>query len=151
MKKLLLLFVLLILISLSSCSINHIEDTNGEEDYSLCHFKKEDVFTYKSVIKVGSSTKSYNDKFSVSCKKLSGNYLIKELDSDNNHYSFTIDYKLYSGNAYFVLIKGDKIVQEIIPNKITTIHTDGGYEKIQLRLLGESCEFEMDIVYGISD
>ena len=150
MKKLFFVFVLLIVISLSSCSIKHIEDTNGEEDYSLCHFQKEDIFTYKSVIKVGSSTKGYNDKLSVSCKKLSGNYLIKEIDNDNNHYGFTIDYKLYSGNAYFVLIKGDRIVQEIIPNKITTIHTDGN-GKLELRILGESCEFEMDIVYGIID
>ena len=151
MKKLLLLFVLLIVISLSSCSIKHIEDTNGEEDYSLCYFKKEDIFTYKSVIKFGNVTKAYNDKFSVSCKKLSGNYLIKGIDGDNNHYSFTIDYKLYSGNAYFVLITGDKIIQEIIPNKITTIHTDGGFEKIELRILGESCEFQIDVVYGISE
>lgn len=151
MKKLLLVFVLLIVLSLSSCSIKHIEDTNGEEDYSLCYFKKEDIFTYKNSIKVGNVTKGYNDKFSVSCKKLSGNYLIKEIAADNNQYSFTIDYKLYSGNAYFVLIKGDQIVQEIIPNKITTIHTDSGYDEIELRILGESCEFQIDVVYGISE
>ena len=77
--------------------------------------------------------------------------LIKKIDSKNQHYGFTIDFQIEKGNAYFVLIKGEKIIREIPHNQITTIHTDGGYEDIELRILGESCKVYINVTYGISD
>ena len=151
MKKFLIIFILLFCVTLSSCKLGHIEDTNGEEDFTLSTLTKEDVFTYKSNITVGTVTKGYNNSFSFSCQKLSGNYLIKKIDSKNQHYGFTIDFQIEKGNAYFVLIKGEKIIKEIPHNQITTVHTDGGYEDIELRILGESCKVYINVTYGISD
>ena len=144
MKKMFMLFVILCCLTLTSCNLGHIEDTNGESNYELSTLTKEDIFTYKSYIEVGSVNSNDGNSFRYSCKKLSGNKLIKTITPNGRRLKFDISYDIIAGNAYLVLICNDEIYKEIPPHRATTI-TIEGEEEYQLRILAESANVSLGV------
>lgn len=142
MKKIFLIFILLICLSLTSCSFGQIEDVNGDDNYELATLSKEEIFTYKNSVTVGSVEKSTNSGFNFDCAKLSGNYLIKTITPKNRTLKVLIDFKITKGNAFLALVCDDEIIQEI-PHNTSSVYTVSGSEDVQLRILGESCQIDI--------
>ena len=149
MRKIILLLILLLSICLSSCSFSQIEDTNGDEDTSLSTLTKDDIFDYNNSITVGTFEKESNNTFSFSCKKLSGNYLVKTLNPNGRVVEFSITTEVIKGNAYIVLMSNNEVIKELQNNGVYTFFSSTDSDKMQLRILGESCEVKVEITYNV--
>ena len=145
MKKLFIFIVLVFCIALTSCNAGHIADTNGDEDTSLSTLTKEDIFTYRNSVSFGTVSKSSNKEFSLTCKKLSGNYLVKTITPNGRNLSITVASTVTKGNAYIVLIKDGQVVKEMENGGQNVYITGNTKSEIELRVLAESCEFEIKV------
>lgn len=149
MKKMLLLFVIsLFVFTLVGCG--HIEDTNGEEDYSLTTITDENILSgYGSSTQSGSiySETSMNGitTYKIKVSKFSGVKKLYEKEISNN-YSLNIKCTLKSGNMKLLLLKDGEIFADILSSKeITKSYdlTSGEYEFI---VAGESAKYEIEII-----
>ena len=132
--------------------IDHIEDTNGADDYSL------ETLTDKNIIEmdIGSKGSVINYGFSgevggihlssgveFSSKKFTGveeilydNYILPS-DFEINLSSFTVR----SGNFRMVVVHNDKIVAEIDPAETVNYRLDNVTGTVSLRIAGESASY----------
>ena len=145
MKKLFIVIFLVFFLALTSCNAGHIADTNGDEDTSLSTLTKEDIFTYRNSVSFGTVSKSSNQEFSLTCKKLSGNYLVKTITPNGRNLGITVASTVSKGNAYIALIKDGQVVEEVNNNGQNVYITGNTNSEIELRVLGESCEFEIKV------
>ena len=145
MKRLFVFILIVFCLALSSCNVGHIADTNGDEDTSLSTLTKEDIFTYRNSVSIGTVSKSNSKEFSLTCKKLSGNYLVKTITPNGRNLSITVASTVSKGNAYIALIKDGQVVEEINNNGQNVYITGYTNSEIELRVLGESCEFEIKV------
>ncbi len=144
MKKLLLIIVLSLVLSLSSCSLGHIEDTNGEDNFELSALTEADIFNYRSCTSVGTITTGTSNTFSFRCKKLSGREVIKTITPKNRTFNVFIDFKITSGNAYLALIRDDAVYYKVRLNSAENYTLNSG-EDVKLVLLGESCSVDIKV------
>lgn len=145
MKRLFILIIMVFCLALTSCNVGHIADTNGDEDTSLSTLTKEDIFTYRNSVSFGTVSKNNSKEFSLTCKKLSGNYLVKTITPNGRNLSITVASTVSKGNAYIALIKDGQVVEEINNNGQNVYITGYTNSEIELRVLGESCEFEIKV------
>lgn len=145
MKRLFVLIIMVFCLALTSCNVGHIADTNGDEDTSLSTLTKEDIFTYRNSVSFGTVSKNNSKEFSLTCKKLSGNYLVKTITPNGRNLSITVASTVSKGNAYIALIKDGQVVEEINNNGQNVYITGYTNSEIELRVLGESCEFEIKV------
>ena len=145
MKRLFVLILIVFCLALTSCNVGHIADTNGDEDTSLSTLTKEDIFTYINSVSFGTVSKNNSKEFSLTCKKLSGNYLVKTITPNGRNLSITVASTISKGNAYIALIKDGQVVEEINNNGQNVYITGYTNSEIELRVLGESCEFEIKV------
>lgn len=145
MKRLFVLILIVFCLALTSCNVGHIADTNGDEDTSLSTLTKEDIFTYRNSVSFGTVSKNNSKEFSLTCKKLSGNYLVKTITPNGRNLSITVASTISKGNAYIALIKDGQVVEEINNNGQNVYITGYTNSEIELRVLGESCEFEIKV------
>lgn len=145
MKRLFVFILIVFCLTLTSCNVGHIADTNGDEDTSLSTLTKEDIFTYRNSVSFGTVSKSNSKEFSLTCKKLSGNYLVKTITPNGRNLSITVASTVSKGNAYIALIKDGQVVEEINNNGQNVYITGYTNSEIELRVLGESCEFEIKV------
>ena len=110
------LIYLLSMISLASCgfdNLTHIEDTNGENDISLCSLTEEDLLEKNPHALFNmSSTNSNNNKTTFKCNIFSGvsdiaSYTIKEKTS------FTVTSLIEEGNGDFFIYQDGKRIYNI--------------------------------------
>ena len=145
MKRLFVLILIVFCLALTSCNVGHIADTNGDEDTSLSTLTKEDIFTYINSVSFGTVSKNNSKEFSLTCKKLSGNYLVKTITPNGRNLSITVASTISKGNAYIAVIKDGQVVEEINNNGQNVYITGYTNSEIELRVLGESCEFEIKV------
>ena len=149
MKKVLLAIVLCLCLVLSSCNFGQVEDTNGDDDYSLCSFEEKDILTYGSFISAQSISSRDGNSFSFKCKMLSG---LKKLETINLKYpvTITIDCKITKGNAYIAFISDGAILEPIPLNEISEFTFDKSASDLEIRIIGESCEVDIkgEITYN---
>ena len=145
MKKLFIVIVLVFCLALTSCNAGHIADTNGDEDTSLSTLTKEEIFTYRNSVSFGTVSKNKSKEFSLTCKKLSGNYLVKTITPNGRNLSITVASTVSKGNAYIALIKDGQVVEEVNNNGQNVYITGNTNSEIELRVLAESCEFEIKV------
>ena len=143
MKKLIFIMLILSMIVLTGCG--HIEDTNGEDDFSLETISGDDMINNSSSASTVSFTKTVGNKTEVSIKKFSGVKSIYKKYSAEGEYKFDFDVKCNSGNLAVVLVYDDEIVKTIPVNETSSFSYsfDGTFE---VKIAGESANLEITFV-----
>lgn len=148
MKKLLL--IILSLLFLESCGINnlnHIEDVNGDDNYSLNTLTEKDVLSKNpQALFLKSRTTEKNNKFKFSCEKFSGVSDIKTFNlKEEKVYYFKVNATITVGNGeIFIYSDGKKIitVDWALNQEIKLENIKG---KISFRIAGESANMNIEI------
>lgn len=124
--------------------VEHIEDTNGPDDYSLT------TITDENIIKrdIGSrnlhiGTDSFSDSVTISSGKFTGVYQVFEtsflFDSD-----FTMDllsFQISSGNFKMCIVNNGEIIATVEPGISPTCHLEDLNGDFALVIAGESADF----------
>lgn len=138
--------VVIVGISFLTNDLEHIEDTNGADNYELQKITDEDIIemdmgALNLDVKEGAITKT-----TYSSKKYTGVSEIYSTNMVGNRLDITINHaRVDSGNFKIVLLENDKIVHEFKLNELTqtyTLKNPSGY--ISLRIAGESADFQLD-------
>lgn len=128
--------------------LEHIEDTNGADNYTLQQITDENIEklnlgmkgSYKERTGIISDTVEYSaDKFTGVLELYEENIMATQLDVTVHHAQVT------SGNFRIVLLVNDKIVHDFELNELTqtyTLKNVSGY--VSLRIAGESAAFKLD-------
>lgn len=127
--------------------LEHIEDTNGADNYSLQTITDSNIINRDiGAMGLKTSTDSISNTTTYSSDKFTG---VEEIYGENiwgNRFDITINHaRVDSGNFRIVLLEGDKIVHEFKLNELTqsyTLENPNGY--ISLRIAGESADFQFD-------
>ncbi len=150
MKKLVALLLIAILsLTLSSCSLGHIDDTNGD-DTSLCSLTEENILGNNSYTQMVSSISTRGNTLTYKANKMSGvNTIKKSLQAQGEALVINSSIILNQGNLRVVVICNDEIVCDIPlgENQTTTIKNPDG--KYDIKVAGESAGFEISLEYNI--
>lgn len=144
MKKLLIIFLLILTLTSCGSSFHQIEDENGEEDYSLVHIPEADIIDGASSISFVSIFTNTNKGGSASIEKFSG---VKKLDTLTKKDKVTVNFEVTSGNAVLCIVSKSEILHYFELNKDNQEYVIETNEKIYLKLAGESAK--VDIKYTI--
>lgn len=131
----------------SSSDLEHIEDTNGAENFALQTITDENIIKRDiGAMGLETSTDSVSNTTTYSSDKFTG---VEEIYGKNiwgNRLEITINHaKVDSGNFKVVLLENDKIVHEFALNELSqsyVLENPDGY--ISLRIAGESADFMLD-------
>lgn len=141
--------VVFIVLMAGDKKIEHIEDTNGADNYSLQTITDENIEKRDIGAKgFASETNNITNKTKYYSKKFTG---VTEVDggtSISSEYTIFIHrFVVKEGNAKLVLLQDDKIVHEFAPSEtmqeFTIENADGSY--MSLRIAGESAKFELEL------
>lgn len=133
---------------LCACSsVQHIEDTNGSEDTSLCTLTEEELVSpHPKCLTQGSSISHYKNMVYFLPLKMSG---VKTLDKftvkAGETYEFTGAVTVNSGNVRIYVICDGKIVLDIPTGLFNSLPLSGVEGKCKLRAAAESAKFSLDI------
>ncbi len=127
--------------------LEHIEDTNGAENFALQTITDENIINqdigalnYKESTDSISNTTTYSsDKFTGVAEIYGTNLMATSMEITINHAQVT------AGNFKIVLVVDDEIVHEFKLNELTqtyTLENPSGY--VALRIAGESADFMLD-------
>lgn len=127
--------------------LEHIEDTNGAENFTLQTITDENIINRDiGAMGLKTSKDSISNTTTYSSKKFTGVEEIYGLNIWGNRFEITINHtRVDSGNFKVVLLEGDKIVHEFKLNELTqtyVLENPNGY--ISLRIAGESADFMLD-------
>ncbi len=142
----LLLLLSISLLTFSSC-MSHIEDTNGEDDFSLCSLTDEDIAGGGSYLEQGSVRSEINGKVKIRINKFSGVNTIESIKIRGEKKTLTLTATVDSGNFRIVIVKDGEIFADLKVDgtqERVTLSDNGEYD---LRIAGESAHIE--IVYEI--
>ncbi|MBQ8228012.1 MAG: hypothetical protein IJZ88_03265 [Clostridia bacterium] len=130
-----------------SSNLEHIEDTNGDENYSLQTITDDNIIKMDlGALNLKESTDSISNTTTYSSNKFTG---VSEIYGENiigNRFEITINHaRVDSGNFKIVLLEDNEIVHEFKLNELTqsyVLENPSGY--ISLRIAGESADFMFD-------
>lgn len=148
MKKVLL--IILGFLFLESCGINnlkHIEDINGEDNYSLNTLTEKDILSKNPhALFVKSLRTEKNKKIKFSCEKFSG---VSDITSYNleedKEYIFIVNATINKGNGEIFIYKDGKKVASIDWRLNQEIKLENINGKIYFRIAGESANMNIEI------
>lgn len=148
MKRYLCIGLLLIVcLSMVAC-MQHIEDTNGADDYSLTTITKEQLLGNASAISVLSVRTEVNDKIKYSVGKFTGVEQVEEVrvKDDADSITFAVNTTLEEGNMYVYVRHDGQIVGELAIGKDDALTIEKPVPgKYELCIAGESAKFKMVI------
>lgn len=148
MKKLLLLPFVLFIASCGTNNLSHIDDTNGENDYSLCSLTDKELLSNNphALFNVSTYSTDSDGVFHFRCMTFSGvSDILKSDLKPNGEESYAVNASITSGNgAFFIFQKGKKL-QTIEWSKDQTITLEGITSQYSWRIAGESASIEIDI------
>ncbi len=127
--------------------LEHIEDTNGSDNYGLQTITDSNIVN-RDVCAMGLETKTdtISNTTTYSSNKFTGVEEIYGTNIIGNRFEITINHaRVDSGNFKIVLLEHDKIVHEFKLNELTqtyVLDNPDGY--ISLRIAGESAHFMFD-------
>ena len=148
MKKLLMILLVSVLMGiLTGCQ--HIEDSNGPDDYSITTFTDEDILKgYNSHISIGMfRSSSYINgilKGTYKVSKFSGIYKVNNFKENSTIVNFTIQFICEEGNAMFVIVSDDKIVRKIEANSDLSFDLPNDGNNYKLLVVGESAKITLN-------
>lgn len=150
------LFGIIIVIAVAAVAIfmfmgndlEHIEDTNGAENFALQTITDENIIN-KDIGAVGGpnmSTDNISNTTTYSSKKFTGVAEIYGVDITTTSMDITVNHaSVTEGNFKLVLLVDDEIVHEFKLNELSqtyTLEKPSGY--VSLVIAGESANFEFD-------
>lgn len=132
-----------------SDSLEHIEDTNGAENFELQTITDYNIINMDiGALNFSESTDNITNTTTYSSDKFTGVAEIYGTNMVGNRFDITINHaRVDSGNFKIVLLEDDKIVHEFKLNELTqtyTLENPSGY--IALRIAGESADFQFDYI-----
>lgn len=142
--------IIVCLISFLTNDLEHIEDTNGPDDYSLAVITDENIINMDTGA-LGGPTKSTNtlsgnainfsaDKYTGVSEILYDNYILKS-DFDLSIHNFEV----YEGNLRLLVINDGKIIAELEPGMVIDCYIEDITGYVSLRIAGESASFSFSI------
>ena len=148
MKKLrvisLILICALTLVTLVAC-FDHIEDTNGEEDFSLVTITDEDFIQYShSLVSNNSVRTEIGNRTKLKIGKISGIDIIEEFSVfGSGSVTISMNMSVTSGNCRLVLVHNEQIVYDFnINGEDSFVATERGH--YYLKIGGESATVSME-------
>lgn len=153
MKKAITLIILCIFVIgvLSSCTLGHIKDENGKADTSLAKLTDEDILAkVPSYTQVAAVKNNFNNKIEYEAEKFSGVTVLENIPyAVGERLIIKSDIELEKGNLRVVLIQSGVIIKDIPKGEDQTTIIEESRRDYELRLAGESAEFELEIEYEI--
>lgn len=148
MKRLLtILFIIFLSITLTSCS--HIEDKNGEDDFSLVEISDEEILRGRSSsIKTGSFQTQTGRTIKVKVSKFSGVENLQSFKTTNSDITFTVSVTVTSGNFKAMLVQEGKIIHTFnnnVSNQVVTVKQGTG--TVSFYVAGESAKYNITLEY----
>ena len=138
MKKINIFASLLILCTLTSCSM-HIKDTNGKDNYSLNTITDETILSPSGVIKSMAFQTTVNGSNVYKAKKFSG---VEKIATYKNSFTLYVNNAVKSGNFRICLACDNVIVKDFTINNSDSF-TALDSKVYDLYIAGESANFEM--------
>ena len=147
-KRLLSLVLALVLLGgLASCGPEHIEDTNGAENFELQEITDENICKLDiGALYYVRSESIIADTVTYKSNKFSG---VSEVFSENiitNRFEITVNHaRVDAGNFKMVLCVDDEIVHTFALNELTqTFVLEDVCGTVSFRIAGESARFQFD-------
>lgn len=138
MKKINVFASLLILCTLTSCSL-HIKDTNGKDNYSLNTITDENILSPNGVVKIAAVQTSVNGSNVYKAKKYSG---VEKIATYKNGFTLYVNNVVKSGNFRICLVCDDVIVKDFAINNSDSFAALDS-KTYDLYIAGESAQFEI--------
>ena len=129
---------------------DHIEDTNGAEDFSLQTITDQQIIDGSMGAKGGPTISRghlLNDAIEFSSKKFTGVYevlydsFVAPSDFEVNLSSYTVN----GGNFKMVVVHNDEIIAVLEPNQFVDYRIEDITGDVSLRIVGESASFNFSI------
>ena len=135
-------------ISMLNSDLEHIEDTNGPEDYSLATITDEDIISNEmGSLNVSKSTGLLNNGITFSSKKFTGIYRVFLTNFLFNS-DFMMDvagFYVHDGNFRMVIVNEGKIIAEVEPDMFAECRLQDLNGSFELIIAGESAGFEFTL------
>ena len=129
-------------------SLDHIEDTNGADNYALQVITDDNIRNLDVGAKnVGQSSSIFTgDTVTYSSKKFTGVYEVFSTNIITNRYEITVNHaRVDAGNFRMVLCVDNEIIHEFALNELSqTFVLENVRGTISLRIAGESADFMFD-------
>lgn len=138
----LLLLLSISLLTFSSC-MSHIEDTNGEDDHSLCSLTDEDMVDGGSYLQQGSTRSEINGKVKIRINKFSGVNTIESIRIRGEAKKLTLTATVESGNFRLFIVKDGEIFADLKADGTQDSVTFSDNGEYHLRIAGESAHIEI--------
>lgn len=125
----------------------HIEDTNGADNYSLQTITDENICKLDiSALNIVEDNNIVGEAVTYKSEKFSGVYEVFTENIVTNRYEITVNHaKVNAGNFKMVLCVDDKIVHTFKLNELSqTFVLENVKGSVSLRIAGESAEFMFD-------
>ena len=125
----------------------HIEDTNGADNYSLQTITDENICKLDmSALNIVEDNNIVGEAVTYKSEKFSGVYEVFTENIVTNRYEITVNHaKVTAGNFKMVLCVDDKIVHTFKLNELSqTFVLENVKGSVSLRIAGESADFMFD-------
>ncbi len=142
-----IVFIVVFAVWMFSSGIEHIEDTNGADNYNLQQITDYNIINMDvGALNVGRKKSAISDTVTYSSKKFTGVTDIFTKNMVANRFDITVNHAaVKSGNFKMVLVYNDEIVHEFKLNELTQDFTlENVKGTISLRIAGESADFMFD-------
>ncbi len=151
-KKIFALVICAIMVlSLASCTFGHIEDTNGEDNYTLGTITDERLLSgATSYVQAVAVKSEVNGVITYKAEKFSGVYTLKKIPyAVGTQMIIKTDITVESGNFRVVLIQNGEIIKDIPfgENQVTVIEEPR--RDYEIRIAGESAKFDLRLEYEV--
>ncbi|HHU55466.1 MAG TPA: hypothetical protein GXZ48_02085 [Acholeplasmataceae bacterium] len=144
MKIKYIVLLIILLISLGGC-FKHIDDTNGDDDYTIETFSDADITkSSSSYVMYGSTTTSMNSKTEFKVQKFSGIRTLETVKASNETIIFNFDSQCISGNLRIVIVQGEEIIKDVNINGQSTVTIENANGTYILKVVGESAKFKLE-------
>ena len=148
MKRYLCIGLLLVVcLSMVACG-QHIEDTNGTDDYSLTNITQKELLGNSGAVRFMSIRSEVNDKIEYSVDKFTGVEAVEEVrvKQGASRVTFAVNTTLESGNLYVYVRHDGQIVGEFAIGQNDTVTLENPPAgKYELCTAGESAKFKLVI------
>ncbi len=146
---LIVIFVAVCGIWMFSSDAEHIEDTNGADNYSLQQITDSNIINMDiSALNYSESTDNITNTTTYSSDKFTGVAEIYRTNITANRFDITVNHaQVNSGNFRLVLVHNDEIVHEFTLNELVQTYTlENPNGTVSLRIAGESADFMFDYI-----